>query len=79
MSDNLERTLGRILATQEHILKTIEEYSERLEGHMKEDRELDKRISTLEHSKTYLLGIVGTIAFIVPYISDLLLTRIGLK
>lgn len=79
MSDTIDRTLGRILATQEHIVKQLDSYNIKLDKHIEDDEELDKRLSRLEHSKSYFLGIVASIAVVIPYISDFFLTKIGLK
>ena len=77
--DNIDRTLGRILATQEYIIKQIEQYNNKLDKHIEDDEEVDRRVSKLEHSKSYLLGIVASMSLVIPYASDLLLTKMGLK
>jgi len=79
-NDNgVERTLGKILATQEHIIEQLRNYDKKLDEHIDDDRELDRRLSALEHSKSYLLGIVATISIFITYAGDILMTKIGLK
>jgi len=78
-SSDIERTLGRILATQEYIVEQIKNYDRKLDNHLDDDKELDKRLSKLEHNRSYLLGMVAAISFLIPYLSDVIMTKIGLK
>jgi hypothetical protein len=79
-NDNgVERTLGKILATQEYIIKQIEDYNKRLDEHINEDKELDKRLTKIEHNRSYLLGMVAAVSVFVTYAGDIVMTKVGLK
>ena len=69
--DVLSLMLGRL----EQKLDTT---ASRLEAHMEEERTsqaaLSKRISTLEHAKTFALGIVAVVSAVVSWVSSHLLS-----
>ena len=79
LDNGVERTLGKILATQESILKELERHNGRLEEHIKEDKEILQRVNKIEDRFTYLYGFIGAIVFVFSLTSDILLKAIGLK
>lgn len=77
--NNIERTLGKILATQEQILKQLEKHDSKLESHIKEDKKLEQRVGKLENRMMYATGIVITLITIFSITSDVLLAKLGMK
>lgn len=78
-NDNIERTLGKILATQEHVLEKMNLFNEKLEIHIKDDKELEKRIQKTETRLAYASGIIITSMAILSIFNDFILTKLGIK
>lgn len=65
MTDDLQRILGRIEATQELILSELKEQK--------------KRISWLETKVNYAAGAVASVAMVFGLFTNLVLEKLGLK
>lgn len=70
--NGVERTLGKILATQELILKQIETQTEK-------NTDLDERVKKIEIRMSYVAGWAIAIVTGLTLMSDVLLTKIGFK
>lgn len=79
VSHSVERTLGMLLATQELILKKLDEHMSRLQDHIVDDKELAKRIDRIEHRMAWVAGVAITIFTIWSTISNVVLAKIGLR
>ena len=77
--NNVERTLGKILATQELMLVQLEKHNKKLEEHIKEDRELAKRVDKIENKFHYLYGIAATVSTGAGLALHIILTKLGMK
>ena len=77
--NNIERTLGKILATQEQILKQLEKHDSKLEDHIKEDKQLEQRVDRVESRLMYAAGIAVTLITMFSITSDVLLAKLGMK
>lgn len=79
VSDNgIERTLGKILATQEAILSRIDKHDTKLEKHIEDDKVLEKRVVKLESRFMYAAGWVIGLITIFSITSDILLAQLGI-
>ena len=77
--DGMERTLGRIEATQELILKQLESHNKRLESHIEDDNKLMNRVSTMEHTMSKMYGVLIAVVTFFSFSSDIILKYFGLK
>ena len=75
----MERTLGRIEATQELILKQLESHNKRLESHIEDDNKLMNRVSTMEHTMSKMYGVLIAVVTFFSFSSDIILKYFGLK
>jgi len=78
-TESIERCLGRIEATQNLILKQLESHNNRLEDHIKEDREIARRVDKIEHTISKWSGIAVAVIFVSSFASDYILKILGLK
>jgi hypothetical protein len=78
MTNGVERTLGKILATQEHIMATLDGFTDRLEAHIKEDKEIERRLDKIEHKLSYAYGVLFAVAGIFSLVSSFFLKKLGL-
>lgn len=76
--DNLERTLGKILATQEHIVDRIDCFVTRLDEHIKDDRAMERRLDAIEHRMSYATGWIMAVVAGFSLLSGFFLKKIGL-
>lgn len=76
---SVERTLGEILATQKHIVGSLDAFTNRLESHIREDKEIEKRVDKIENKISYATGVTLTFVAFFSLASDLILTKLGLK
>lgn len=79
VNNGVERTLGKILATQERILSQLENYNNELREHIKEDKLIEKRIDKIENKFYYMYGFIAAIVGVFTITSDMLLAKLGLK
>lgn len=76
--NGIERTLGKILATNEAILDRIERHDIKLEKHIEEDKIIEKRVIKLESRFMYAAGWVVGLITIFSITSDILLAQFGI-
>lgn len=79
LGNGVERTLGKILATQENILKELERHNGKLESHIQEDKELINRVTRIEGRFSYMYGFIAAVVFAFSFTSDIILKMIGIK
>lgn len=72
MDNEVYTRLGEIKATQEHILKLLEERNQRQE-------EMSKRLNTVESKINYAAGAVLMISAFIGVTMDTILKKIGFR
>lgn len=77
--NNIERTLGKILATQEAILSRLEKHDSNLEQHIKEDKQMEQRVNKLENRFMYATGAAVALITVLSVTSDIVLAQLGVK
>ncbi len=72
MSDmnDIQRTLGKLLANQESFLAMLEK-------HIEEDKELTKRITKMETGWAYAGGVIMTVGVAISFIVNAVLKKFG--
>lgn len=78
-SNGVERTLGKILGTQEIILKEIDKVNKRLDNQMKEDKEIERRVSKIETRMSWVAGYIIAFVTVLTFVSDMVLAKLGFK
>ena len=62
----------------EHIVDRIDEFSNRLSAHIKEDKDMERRLDKIEHKISYFTGMIIVVASLFSLLSTFLLKKIGL-
>ncbi len=78
-SNELERTLGKILATQDQILEQLKRHHSLFDKHIDDDKQVEKRVELIEKKLSYASGIIVASVAIFSFTSDFILTKLGLK
>jgi len=69
--DDIQRTLGELLANQKSFLSMLEK-------HIEEDKELASRITRMESGWAYAAGVVMTVGVTVSFLINAVLKKMGL-
>lgn len=77
--NGVERTLGKILGTQELILKELDKVHKRLDNQIKEDKEIEKRVNKLENRVYWVAGYAVAFITVFTFVSDVVLAKLGMK
>lgn len=78
-TNNTQILLGKILGTQEAILQQLKQYSIRLEKHIEDDAIVKDRVQKLETKISYATGWAVAAITGITIMSNLILTKWGLK
>lgn len=79
VGNGVERTLGKILGTQEQILKELEKHNGRLEKHIEEDNILQKKVNKIENKLAYMSGVGVAAIAVFTFGSELVMKAIGFR
>lgn len=77
--NGVERTLGKILGTQELILKEIDKVHKRLDNQIEEDKQIEKRVGKLETHMSWVAGYAIAIISVLTVVSNVVLAKFGFK
>ncbi len=72
MTDEVQWTLGRLDAKLEFITKLLEKNQE-------EFKSLEQRVAALENKLWWAAGIASAVVAVWVFLSDLVLTKLGIK
>lgn len=69
--DEIQRTLGKLLANQESFMNTLKE-------HINEDKEVAKRVLNIENRITWATGVLAAVVFVWGFASHFITKKLGL-
>ena len=79
LGNGIERTLGKILGTQDLVLKELDKLDKKICFHIKENKEVERRVDKLENRMMYATGIAVCLLAVFSVTSDVVLAHLGLK
>ena len=79
LGNGVERTLGKILGTQELILKEVDKVHKRLDKQIEEDKEIERRVQKIETKMSWVAGYALAFITVLTFVSDFVLAKMGLK